>query len=439
MTTPAKSFTARKRISSTTFYIRPWDPHAGESTSFLWNGELYVSRPESANGVFIGAGPSRLPTAWNHEGGYSTMQIQSHHQYGELFGGFFYAGDYNGASENVSTKLTIGAFDDYVVERCVNGLLDTIKNQNINLGQAFAERQQTVDLVTDILRRVVGKISDFKRLKGRKFWRQFLRMQKKQPKVGLARLQYQFPSTLPNHVIRKSKRPRRSKRLTDETITRDWLAFQYGLRPLMGDAYGAMYALNAAEREDDFYRSDARSKKAKRTNVERTDLYGLGHVSQVAPITRVTTFDGMLMGVNFTIDNPLTTTLSSLGITNPLNLAWELLPFSFVWDWWQPVGSYLNLLDATRGWKFLSGYHSKVQRLEAKVVGVRQVQEFSYANYTYNNAVHIFELEKAQTRLFKFRRTILGSFPGPVLPAFKNPITLGHFANASALLVQLLK
>lgn len=34
------------------------------------------------------------------------------------------------------------------------------------------------------------------------------------------------------------------------------------------------------------------------------------------------------------------------GLVNPLEVAWELLPFSFVADWFLPIGGYLNAMDA---------------------------------------------------------------------------------------------
>lgn len=41
--------------------------------------------------------------------------------------------------------------------------------------------------------------------------------------------------------------------------------------------------------------------------------------------------------------------LASFGITNPLELAWELIPYSFVIDWAFNVGNVLSGLDALIG------------------------------------------------------------------------------------------
>jgi hypothetical protein len=36
----------------------------------------------------------------------------------------------------------------------------------------------------------------------------------------------------------------------------------------------------------------------------------------------------------------------NLGLTDPLSVAWELIPYSFVVDWFVPIGTYLDNLNA---------------------------------------------------------------------------------------------
>lgn len=49
------------------------------------------------------------------------------------------------------------------------------------------------------------------------------------------------------------------------------------------------------------------------------------------------------------ISNPQLTQLQQLGLTNPALVAWELIPFSFVFDWFISVGSYLQGITALNG------------------------------------------------------------------------------------------
>jgi hypothetical protein len=41
-------------------------------------------------------------------------------------------------------------------------------------------------------------------------------------------------------------------------------------------------------------------------------------------------------------DNPLSLQASQLGLDNPALLAWELLPYSFILDWYIPVSGFLQ-------------------------------------------------------------------------------------------------
>lgn len=45
-----------------------------------------------------------------------------------------------------------------------------------------------------------------------------------------------------------------------------------------------------------------------------------------------------------------------VGLSNPLSLAWELVPFSFVLDWFIPVGNVLEAFQDPVGVKFLGGF-----------------------------------------------------------------------------------
>lgn len=53
---------------------------------------------------------------------------------------------------------------------------------------------------------------------------------------------------------------------------------------------------------------------------------------------------------------------SQLDLVNPLSLGWELVPFSFVLDWFIPVGNMLEALTAHAGLVFVGGHYSYVTR-----------------------------------------------------------------------------
>lgn len=77
------------------------------------------------------------------------------------------------------------------------------------------------------------------------------------------------------------------------------------------------------------------------------------------------------------LSNPHLSAVQQLGLTNPALVAWELVPFSFVFDWFISVGDYLQALSAFHGVtvrramgstvKTASGYRDT--RIAARTVG----------------------------------------------------------------------
>jgi hypothetical protein len=57
--------------------------------------------------------------------------------------------------------------------------------------------------------------------------------------------------------------------------------------------------------------------------------------------------------------NPNLHTIQQMGLTNPLVVAWELIPFSFVADWFIQVGDYLTALTALQGLTVRKALHSR--------------------------------------------------------------------------------
>lgn len=106
----------------------------------------------------------------------------------------------------------------------------------------------------------------------------------------------------------------------------------------------------------------------------------------------------------------------SFGLINPAVLAWELIPFSFVVDWFAPIGNTLDALDAGVGVQFLSGTRTD------HISGQGQVQ---WAGNQGGLMIQTF-------RYKSLRRYTYGSFP---IPRFylKNPFSGSHVATALAL------
>lgn len=443
MTTPAINISATKKVQGSSQPFNPSNPNGG---AFVYE-QVSIGRLHRKRGMSVSSpmtlGHFRFPTYWRHEGGFLPMGFDCLYDYGEIYNTKPYFTRYYFVGSDF--WISLGALMEYPLDlesKCINGLLKSIKDQKVNLAQAFAERQQTVDLVTDICDRLYVAVKKFKAVKGRKWWKRFIELMKKETSTrrepGKSRYVINLTASSPRRA-RQRKRKKVPLVPTDESITSDWLAFQYGLKPLMQDAYGSMQELNDKELGDpQFYRGYQKSKKGMMVNAEHLDAARLNvpYASGVRLIYRTSTFHGCSAEVNFDIVNDLIANLSSLGVTNPALLLYELTPLSFMLDWTINLSDYLGLMDATAGWQFLSGSVSKVSKMEGMIVGAKNVAKLPAVP---NLFVDIHSLGRAPAREFWFERQKMSNFPGPRMPPFKNPITLGHYANFCALMVQLFR
>lgn len=137
---------------------------------------------------------------------------------------------------------------------------------------------------------------------------------------------------------------------------------------------------------------------------------------------------GVKVRLDYELENPFVATLAQLGITNPAELIWELVPYSFVIDWFVPVGNYLSAFDAALGWHFKGGTITEWAR--QKGVGLPR-PDGSGGWYYQPGQLGM----KYHCNHFKMVRSVYTSSPLPRFPGIKNPLSTGHIANAMALLV----
>lgn len=121
--------------------------------------------------------------------------------------------------------------------------------------------------------------------------------------------------------------------------------------------------------------------------------------------------------------------LNSVGLLNPLSVAWELVPFSFVVDWFLPVGDFLQASTATLGVEIAGTLYTERLDYQTKTVSSLVPASSVDAAYGYGAREH---------KYHKYSRSS-PSFPSAKLPSFKNPLSVSHAANALALLTQSLK
>lgn len=127
--------------------------------------------------------------------------------------------------------------------------------------------------------------------------------------------------------------------------------------------------------------------------------------------------------------------LTVLGLTNPLNIAWELVPFSFVVDWFLPIGDFLNASAAIQGVDFVSGHESYGSMVDVDF-------EWLVGGFI-GNAANLRVITsgtppKITVQSFTTKRDVLFSWGlSGVRPYSKDPFSLAHAATTAALVRKL--
>lgn len=197
-----------------------------------------------------------------------------------------------------------------------------------------------------------------------------------------------------------------------------WLEYSYGWSPLLSDVYNI---LDRGFGDINFIVTGRA--KGVRTNSLSYSWTGTGPQHRGSGDTL--TLDRASCTAKISIPNTAFGAISSWGLDNPAALAWEALPYSFVVDWFIPIGDYLN--DSLN----LSG---PIKIDEMSVTEVTETTLNGFGIFTEDVEVDIANRVSGKlqhTRRYKKRTKGIISRP---LPSFNNPFTsLDRFYNQLAL------
>ena len=186
-----------------------------------------------------------------------------------------------------------------------------VADAKVNVAVAYAEASKTSDLILDTARRVDKAYRAFRKGNLKEIARQL--------------------------------------NITPKRLHKSWLEYKYGWMPLLMDVKGAaeFFAQQHIERSTRF-KVTARERVTKTYNyVEARPSYGGGATH---PGTYFLSGDKeVTVKLWCELSSPHLSALQQLGLTNPALVAWELVPFSFVFDWFIQVGDYLTGLTALQG------------------------------------------------------------------------------------------
>lgn len=144
-------------------------------------------------------------------------------------------------------------------------------------------------------------------------------------------------SMLKGDVPGSVKRLSPSRRLAD-----GWLELEFGWKPLLSDVHLAveMYRNGIVEGQI----ANSRANVTKGGFGPKGQSYK-GNADRIAK-------NGANASIKLyaTVSNPTLATLNQLGLINPASIGWQLLPFSFVVDWFLPVSKALSSMTASVGY-----------------------------------------------------------------------------------------
>lgn len=191
-----------------------------------------------------------------------------------------------------------------------------------------------------------------------------------------------------------------------------YLAFKFGVQPLAQDVWNALEALREALKLEGILHAEGFS------SAEAPPNYGLFNNK----IIDGTITQGTKIGVYYRVVDPARYIQSHFGLDNPLRVAWNVVPLSFVIDWFLNVGQVLSNLSIPVSTQFIGGYKTR----------------FSRGSYTVTERLSsswVGTAPSAEISIDAFERRILVEWPSPSL-YFRFPLDTGKLVTALALIRQ---
>lgn len=199
-----------------------------------------------------------------------------------------------------------------VIIAAQNKFLEEVSSLRVNLYDMYRTRIETVNMVVNLLKTLGTAYTHLKRGKIKRFCQT----------LGIT-----------------YRRPRGR----DRSPPGLWLEYSYGWSPLLGDLYTMLE--NTFEVPHAYVRQVVRFEDSY-TNRAWPEYGNLRTFTEGTVKSRATA-----QGYVY-VDCPAILAASQYGLLNPAAVAWEAIPFSFVVDWFAPVGDFLNSLGTTNGLYF---------------------------------------------------------------------------------------
>lgn len=222
----------------------------------------------------------------------------------------------------------------------VTKALTKIADQKVNLGENLATLGQTVRLFTD--------------------------------KAGLltSALKYAQKQKSWAKLLKKS-----AKDLSDagplNVVAKEYLAYVYGLKPLVGDVWTLAELMKTQSAPALLLNAEGRATRMQ--GLKKESSFGLSRCWIYRKSGRAESKVKCSIWARLDPEGTTLRSMNQLGLLNPFGLAWDLVPYSFVVDWFLPVGPVLYAMSAPAGLIFVDGSVS---------IRTSEVSEYEYQAFT---------------------------------------------------------
>lgn len=204
--------------------------------------------------------------------------------------------------------------------------------------------------------------------------------------------------------------------------SRRWLEYQYGWRPLVQSVYGTTEAI-MHRRLYNYMRVQGKSRDNFRSEKSFSNTFFPGSLEKVYRDSK----SRVMAVAEFEIANTVRQRLAGYTSLNPVSIAWELMPYSFVVDWVYDIGGYLRNLESALLYAqgFKKGY---------VVYGYRDIQDaFGSGFATVSGVKHALNSNAKYYQSYK-RRSPMGVYPLPRIPRFNSNFGWQRLISAASLL-----
>jgi len=197
------------------------------------------------------------------------------------------------------------SFDNNDTLKLYAKLAAKVKDHDFHLGKAVAEGNHTIKLVRETFKTIVGALVDLKR--------------------G----DFAYAARRLNVKNVTTRRP-------NYDLSGRWLELQYGWIPLVHDVFAAMDAFDRLNNRRISHVITAGTFRSQNVLVPPSGSYSWEWSYQTTLKQRI--------WYDWVVDEDFSAPVS-LGLEDPAGIVWEVLPYSFVVDWFLPISAYLDALN----------------------------------------------------------------------------------------------